>query len=250
MVYLNCSIMNNIDDRYTNLDGYNSFSVAINELRSEKVFLWYRQQILTAVDVSDKRAKADVSLLWGWMVQALIIIGSGALRGAKLSAEAIAEHSRDINPQAWDKAATLLREITQLFSDRCEDQGHCLILKQGNAEASDEIVGRNLGNIYEGTWEEIASHASELTGRRVRLTVLDLISDEEKTPPGYPLAEALKEKVGIIEGASPGLSTQTGEKFTEFLHWTLDKLSEARQALILSRRGIMYSLRRVVYYPP
>jgi hypothetical protein len=28
--------------------------------------------------------------------------------------------------------------------------------------------------IYEGTWEEIASIASELTGRRVRLTVLDL----------------------------------------------------------------------------
>jgi hypothetical protein len=32
--------------------------------------------------------------------------------------------------------------------------------------------------IYEGTWEEIVSHASELTGRRVRLTVLDHISEE------------------------------------------------------------------------
>ena len=71
--------------------------------------------------------------------------------------------------------------------------------------------------IYEGTWEEIASIASELTGRRVRLTVLDLISDEQKTPPSDSLAEVLKGKVGIIEGASPDLSTQTGENFAELM---------------------------------
>jgi hypothetical protein len=28
-------------------------------------------------------------------------------------------------------------------------------------------------NIFEGTWEEVVSHAAELAGRRVRLTVLD-----------------------------------------------------------------------------
>jgi hypothetical protein len=28
-------------------------------------------------------------------------------------------------------------------------------------------------NVYEGTWEEVARHAAELAGRRVRLTVLD-----------------------------------------------------------------------------
>ena len=71
--------------------------------------------------------------------------------------------------------------------------------------------------IYEGTWEEIVSHASELTGRRVRLTVLDHISDEVNTPPGYSLAEALQGKVGIIEGASPDLSTHTGERFAELM---------------------------------
>jgi hypothetical protein len=57
--------------------------------------------------------------------------------------------------------------------------------------------------IYEGTWEEIAVCASELKGRKVRLIVLDAISGEEKTPPSNSLAEALKGKVGIIEGASP-----------------------------------------------
>ena len=71
--------------------------------------------------------------------------------------------------------------------------------------------------IYEGTWEEIASHASELTGLRVRLTVLDQNSDEVKTPPCQSLAEALNGKVGIIEGASPDLSNHTGEKFAELM---------------------------------
>ncbi len=71
--------------------------------------------------------------------------------------------------------------------------------------------------IYEGTWEEIASHASELSGRRVRLTVLDQIPDEVRTPPCYSLAEALKGKVGIIDGASPDLSSHTGDKFAELM---------------------------------
>ena len=65
--------------------------------------------------------------------------------------------------------------------------------------------------IYEGTWEEIASHASELTGRRVRLTV------EVRTPPCYSLAEALKGKVGIIDEASLDLSNNTGQKFAELM---------------------------------
>ncbi len=71
--------------------------------------------------------------------------------------------------------------------------------------------------IYEGTWEEIASHASELKGRRVRLTVLDQIPDEVTIPPCHSLAEALKGKVGIIDEASPDLSTHTGEKFAELM---------------------------------
>lgn len=71
--------------------------------------------------------------------------------------------------------------------------------------------------IYEGTWEEIVSHASELKDRRVRLTVLEPITDEDKTALDYSLAEALKGKVGIIEEASPELSTHTGGKFAELM---------------------------------
>jgi hypothetical protein len=74
-----------------------------------------------------------------------------------------------------------------------------------------------LQQTIEGTWEEIAAYASELKGRRVRLTVLDSVSDEEKIPSSNSLAEVLKGKVGIIEGVSPDLSTHTGEKFAELM---------------------------------
>lgn len=63
-------------------------------------------------------------------------------------------------------------------------------------------------SIYEGTWEEILSCASELKGRRVRVTVLDLVSDEEETIHNNSLAESLRGKVGIIEDASSSLSIQ------------------------------------------
>ncbi|NJN23107.1 MAG: hypothetical protein HC810_00105 [Acaryochloridaceae cyanobacterium RL_2_7] len=55
-------------------------------------------------------------------------------------------------------------------------------------------------------WEDI--HTDELTGHRVRVTVLD-------TPPPPPqpmsLADTLRNKVGIVEGASPDLSEKTDE---------------------------------------
>lgn len=41
--------------------------------------------------------------------------------------------------------------------------------------------------VIEGTWEEIVTHSSELTGRRVRVTVLP----DEPTPP--PLWEQIVE---------------------------------------------------------
>lgn len=40
-----------------------------------------------------------------------------------------------------------------------------------------------LAREYEGTWEEVAAHAEELAGHRVRLTV---ISEPEKVPPPPP----------------------------------------------------------------
>ena len=38
--------------------------------------------------------------------------------------------------------------------------------------------------VIEGTWEEVAEHADELAGKRVRLTVLKEQVRETKTPPG------------------------------------------------------------------
>ena len=82
--------------------------------------------------------------------------------------------------------------------------------------------------IYEGTWEEIVSHTSELAGRRVRLMVLDQLPEQSEKSEYYSLADALSGKVGILDGASPDLSTHTGEKFTELVkekHDKSDKLS-------------------------
>ena len=42
--------------------------------------------------------------------------------------------------------------------------------------------------IYEGTWEEIAQHAAELAGRRVRLTVLE---ESAQIEPNRAMLEAL-----------------------------------------------------------
>ena len=43
--------------------------------------------------------------------------------------------------------------------------------------------------ILEGTWEEISCHASELSGRRVRLTVL---SDQENREPNEVMLAAMQ----------------------------------------------------------
>ena len=43
--------------------------------------------------------------------------------------------------------------------------------------------------IYEGTWEEVATHAPELQGRRVRLTILD---EPQKAEPNKPMLEVLR----------------------------------------------------------
>jgi hypothetical protein len=48
----------------------------------------------------------------------------------------------------------------------------------------------------EGTWEEIAAHAAELAGRRVRVTVLDTAADEQadkSMSPAERFAAAMRE---------------------------------------------------------
>ncbi|MEM9276835.1 MAG: hypothetical protein AAGA80_28430 [Cyanobacteria bacterium P01_F01_bin.143] len=67
--------------------------------------------------------------------------------------------------------------------------------------------------IYEGTWEEIGSHTSELAGRRVRLMVLDQLPEQSEKSEYSSLADALSGKVGIIDGTSPDLSTRIRKLF-------------------------------------
>ena len=70
---------------------------------------------------------------------------------------------------------------------------------------------------YEGTWEEIVVHAAQLVGKRVKLIVLDEISESRESLPTRSLAETLKGKVGIVDGASPNLSENTGKKFADIV---------------------------------
>ncbi len=63
---------------------------------------------------------------------------------------------------------------------------------------------------FEGTWEEVAEHAVELAGRRVRLTVLDAPS--EATPAlEQSLARVLAEAEALSEEDDPheGLPTES-----------------------------------------
>ncbi len=43
--------------------------------------------------------------------------------------------------------------------------------------------------IYEGIWEEVITHAPELSGRRVRRTIPD---EPQKSEPNQPMLEVLK----------------------------------------------------------
>ena len=70
----------------------------------------------------------------------------------------------------------------------------------------------------EGTWEEVAAHAPELAGRRVRLTVLSLPS------------EALE------EDSSSESRNSTAESLLKFAGtWVGDDLQECLQTVIETR---------------
>jgi len=69
--------------------------------------------------------------------------------------------------------------------------------------------------IYEGTWEEILSHASEFRGKQVKLTVIEEVEPQTTLPKS--LASVLKGKIGIVEGTSPDLSENTGQQYVNLL---------------------------------
>jgi hypothetical protein len=58
------------------------------------------------------------------------------------------------------------------------------------------------GHILEGTWEEITDHAAELSGKRVRLVVLDeAVLDEAPPSQERTLSEATLGIVGAINSS-------------------------------------------------
>lgn len=77
------------------------------------------------------------------------------------------------------------------------------------------------GQFIEGTWEEIARHAESLSGRRLRLEILDQeppsSPDSCPTPGPRNLAELLGDYTGSVQGTGEALSEQTGERFTDYL---------------------------------
>lgn len=77
--------------------------------------------------------------------------------------------------------------------------------------------------VFEGTWEEIAQHREEFSGKRLRVLVLpagDPDSDtsaviEERA--AKTLTERLGSFIGAGEGTGEAFSEHTGERFTEYL---------------------------------
>lgn len=77
--------------------------------------------------------------------------------------------------------------------------------------------------VIEGTWEEIAEHGGELSGKRVRLTVLDETYPETgntTTMETKPSSEVLAELTGVIDSrvtspTSPRKRSAYGELVVE-----------------------------------
>jgi hypothetical protein len=63
---------------------------------------------------------------------------------------------------------------------------------------------------FEGTWEEVLLHSSELVGRRVKLVVLT-------NQPTSTLDKVLKGRVGRVNFQPSNLSERTAETFTDSL---------------------------------
>ena len=68
--------------------------------------------------------------------------------------------------------------------------------------------------VLEGAWEEIVLHAAELSGRRVRLTILTAQQGENVVAPEETLDKMLRGRVGKVNFQPSNLSENTGKAFT------------------------------------
>ncbi|MEH1998200.1 MAG: hypothetical protein V7L00_05530 [Nostoc sp.] len=68
---------------------------------------------------------------------------------------------------------------------------------------------------FEGTWSEILLRASELAGRRVRLTILT--NETSSDPSTDTLDKSLQGRVGKVNFQPSNLSERTREAFADIL---------------------------------
>ena len=68
--------------------------------------------------------------------------------------------------------------------------------------------------VLEGTWEEIAKHAPEFTGRRLRVTVLE----EQKPQPNQKMLEIMK----LVKEKQKDMRLTDGSKSQEMLRAARD----------------------------
>jgi len=68
---------------------------------------------------------------------------------------------------------------------------------------------------FEGTWEEILLHASELVGRRVKVTVL--VNETPNPQTTNTLDKLLQGRVGRVYFQPSNLSERTGEAFADLM---------------------------------
>ena len=77
--------------------------------------------------------------------------------------------------------------------------------------------------VLEGTWEDIAEHATELAGKRVRVFVLESPPAQNGLPASLaeieerPLAEALQGIIGAIDSTEDSPDRHPSTPFTEIL---------------------------------
>ena len=77
---------------------------------------------------------------------------------------------------------------------------------------------------FEGTWEEIVEHAAELTGRRVRVTVVENPSEGKPS-----LEELMSGYVGSVSSEQPhNLSERVEEVFGEIIEEKQNKRKQSK----------------------
>ncbi|MCX6382799.1 MAG: hypothetical protein NT023_25520 [Armatimonadetes bacterium] len=74
--------------------------------------------------------------------------------------------------------------------------------------------------LLEGTWEELLSHAEELRGKRLRITVLPNAAsplNRNEEPPSLSMTDFLSDFIGCVEGSGANNSEEIGVKYAAHL---------------------------------